>query len=190
FQVQTNIPIAGASVVNAGNASIDGVEGQFAFKATENWEFSTAFTYLDARLDDDVILANGTLVAGNAGDALPATPSWQASVSAQYDKPLSIGEDLEAYGRVDLYHTGSAINGTNASVALFGAQTATPETIPSYESGYLSFGVRKKDDWQIWLAVNNFWDEQAVTWIAPRFSDGRSYALRPREFVLGFYKPF
>lgn len=190
FQIQTALPGAGAVVVNAGNASLDGVEGQFAFKPTDRLEFSAAFTYLDATIDDDLFVGPQSIQVANAGDVLPATPKWKVNASVEYNHPIDFVEDAEVYVRFDANHIGNSVNGLASSVALFGAGTAEVENQPAYQLGYLSLGMRKEEDWEIWLSVNNIWNEQAVTYIWPRFSDGRQFTVRPREFRIGLYKPF
>ena len=67
--------------VNAGNASIDGWEGTIAYKISDNWEISAATTYLDAQIDEDIVINNGTIIAGRAGDALPVVPEWKTFAS-------------------------------------------------------------------------------------------------------------
>lgn len=189
YQIRLSLPVAGATTVNAGNASIDGLEAQFGFQATEKLEFSTAFTYLDARIDDAIVLNNGAIVAGAAGDALPAVPEWKASASMVYNTPLP-WSGLEGYARFDVSYVGESVNATNASIRLFGAETTVPAVQPSYELGDLSFGVRSDNGWEAWIAVNNLWDERAITYIYPRFSDDRVFTVRPREVRVGFYKDF
>ena len=188
FQIQAILPIAGSSIVNAGNASIDGIEAQLAFVPTTGLELSAAVTYLDARIDEDIVLANGAVIAGNAGDPLPATPDLKWSASAQYTGDLS--DSLEWYTRFDFSYTGSSVNGTNASVQLFGAGVTVPQTQPSYALGDFSIGVNADSGWSVWASVNNVWDERAITYIWPRFSDNRVFTVRPREFRLGVYKSF
>ncbi|MEM7503993.1 MAG: TonB-dependent receptor [Pseudomonadota bacterium] len=189
YQIRVTLPIAGPTTVNAGNASIDGVEGQFAFKLTDALEISTAFTYLDARVDDDILLNNGTIVAGEAGDPLPAVPEWKIAAGVQYDTELPWA-GMEGYARFDVSHVGESVNGTTASVSLFGASTTIPAVQPEYQLGDLSFGVRSDSGWEAWIAINNVWDERAITYIWPRFGDDRVFTVRPREIRVGFYKDF
>ncbi|MEM6913918.1 MAG: TonB-dependent receptor [Pseudomonadota bacterium] len=190
FQIQAIFPApaAGAAIVNAGNASIDGVEGQFAFKPTSDLELSLAATYIDATLDDDIVIGGGALIVGGEGDELPATPNWKLSAGILYTKELP-WSGLEGFSRFDYAYTGESVNGTAASLALFGSGSAIPATQPDYQIGDLSFGVRS-DDWEISLAINNVWDERAITYIWPRFADDRVFTVRPREIRLSLYKAF
>ena len=189
YQIRVALPIAGATTVNAGNASIDGFEAQFAFKPTPNWEFSLAMTYLDARIDDDISLNNGNIIAGEAGDALPAVPELKLAAGILYSTDLP-WSGYEGYARFDFYHTDDSVNATNASVLLFGAERSEPAHQPAYQTGYLSFGVKGENGWEAWMSINNIWDERAITYIYPRFADDRAFTIRPREFRVGIYKAF
>ena len=187
YQIRVRLPIAGATTVNAGNASIDGFEGQFALKPTVNWEFSLAFTYLDARIDEDISLNNGTIIAGEAGDALPAVPELKVAAGVLYSTTLPWA-GLEGYARFDFSHVDDSVNSTNASVLLFASGATLPAHQPAYQLGDLSFGVKADNGWEGWLSINNLWDERAITYIYPRFGDDRAFTVRPREIRIGIYK--
>ena len=189
YQIRVALPIAGATTVNAGNASIDGFEGQFAFKPSVNWEFSVALTWLDARIDDDISLNNGAIVAGQAGDALPAVPDLKVAAGMLYSTSLPWA-GLEGYARFDISHVDDSVNATNASILLFGAERSVPVHQPAYQIGDLSFGVKTDNGWEAWLSINNLWDERAITYVYPRFADDRAFTVRPREVRIGIYKAF
>ncbi|MFT4874647.1 TonB-dependent receptor [Congregibacter sp.] len=189
YQIQVQLPVAGSTTVNAGNASIDGVEGTFAFALSDHWEISGAATYLDARIDEDIILNNGTIVAGEAGDPLPVVPEWKIVASLEYNTDLPWA-GLSAMARFDYNFVDESVNGTNASVLLFGASATVPSVQPAYEIGSLYFSIDSEAGWSLWLGVDNLWDERALTFIVPRFGDDRAYTIRPREISLGWYKSF
>ena len=190
YQVRVSLPIAGATTVNAGNASIDGFEGQFGWAITEKLEISGNFTYLDAQIDEDIILPGGTAIAGEAGDPLPAVPEWKAAASLVYSTPLPWAS-LYGNARFDYSYTGDSVNATTASISLFGTSTTLPQEQPSYSLGNLRFAVGSEDNgWEAFLAINNVWDERAITYIWPRFGDDRVFTVRPRELRVGFWKTF
>ncbi|MEM8500230.1 MAG: TonB-dependent receptor [Pseudomonadota bacterium] len=189
YQIAVRIPVAGATTVNAGNASINGVEGQFALKPSEALEFSAAFTYLDTQIDDDIVLNDGAIMAGQAGDELPAVPELKATFSAAYSAPLP-WEGLTGTARFDYNYVAESVNATRASILLFGASNGEPRMQPSYSLGNLYFSVATEDDTEFWLGVDNVWDERAITYIYPRFGDDRVFTVRPRTVRLGIYKPF
>jgi len=190
YQIQVRIPIAGATTVNAGNASIDGAEGNVAIAFLADWEFSVAATYLDARIDDDIVINNGTILAGQAGDALPVVPQWKVHTSLQYNTDISWWSGVTGMARFDYNYVGESVNGTNASVSLFGASSSVPAVQPSYEVASLYFTLESEAGWSAWLGIDNLTDERALTFIAPRFSDNRAYTIRPREVSIGLYYDF
>ncbi|MEM1187407.1 MAG: TonB-dependent receptor [Pseudomonadota bacterium] len=191
YQLLTSVPIAGNATLNSGNASIDGFEGSFAFKATDYLEFSVAATYLDATIDQDVTFADGAVVAAVAGDKLPAVPEWKVFASLQYSEPLAFWPGMNGTARFDYNFVDESVNGTSASVALFGASTAPISVQPSYEIGSLYFTVEPdQGNWQVWLGIDNLWDERPLTFIAPRFGDERAFTIRPREVSLGIWYGF
>lgn len=191
YQLAVTIPSAGVTTVNVGNASIDGVEGTFAFQITENWEVSGAATYLDARIDEDVVLNGGTIVAGEKGDALPVVPDWKVAASLQYRTELPWGAGLSGVARFDYSYQGDSVNSTQASILLFGGASTEPQTQPSYDIGSLYFSVDSETGgWSAWVGIDNLWDERAITFIAPRFGDGRAFTVRPREISIGWTKWF
>ncbi|GHD38318.1 TonB-dependent receptor [Halioglobus pacificus] len=189
YQIQVDLPVAGSTTVNAGNASIDGAEGNIAFAFAEGWELSAAATYLDARIDDDIILNNGVIVAGEKGDPLPVVPEWKVAASLQYGTELP-WSGLTGVARFDYNYVDESVNGTNASVSLFGASTSSPQVQPSYDVGSLYFSVESVNGWSAWIGVDNLWDERAITFISPRFSDDRVFTLRPREISVGWRMDF
>lgn len=189
YQIRVALPVAGATTVNAGSASIDGFEGTLAFKITENWEVTAAATYLDARIDEAIILNNGVIRAGEAGDPLPAVPEWKTALSLQYNTELP-WDGLSAMARFDYNFVDESVNSTNASVLLFGADATVPRTQPAYDIGSLFFTVESDNGWTAWIGIDNLWDERAITFISPRFADDRVFTIRPREITAGWYKSF
>ena len=120
---------------------------------------------------------------------MPVVPEWKVTAGIQYRTQLP-WEGLSALARFDYAYTDESVNGTNASVSLFGASTSTPQTQESYDIGSLYFSVESDDGWSAWLGVDNLWDERAITFIWPRFSDNRVFTVRPREISAGVYFTF
>ncbi|MFT6693575.1 MAG: iron complex outermembrane receptor protein [Neolewinella sp.] len=192
YQLSVRIPEGvGVSTVNVGNASIDGVEGMMAFKISEKWELSSSATFLDAGIDDDVTFSEGLIVAAEAGDALPVVPEWKVAASLEYRTDLPF-EGLTGMARFDYNYTGESVNSTQASVLLFaGSGPTAVDTQPAYDIGSLFFTVESEENgWSAWIGIDNLWDERAITFIAPRFGDGRAFTIRPREISVGFWQSF
>jgi len=59
--------------------------------------------------------------------------------------------------------------------------------MPAYSIGNLIAGIGN-ESWSVRFAVNNITDERAVTYVPTRWTDGRQYVVRPREFTLTYRK--
>ncbi|MEM6300370.1 MAG: TonB-dependent receptor [Pseudomonadota bacterium] len=191
YQLLTSVPVAGTATLNAGNASIDGFEGSFAFKFTDELEFSLAATFLDATIDETVTFADGAVIAAVAGDELPAVPEWKVFASLQYNASLDWWPGMNGTARFDYNYVDDSVNATNASVALFGASSSPVSVQPAYDIGSLYFTVEPEEaNWSVWLGIDNLWDERPLTFIAPRFGDERAFTIRPREVSVGVWYSF
>lgn len=191
YQLRTDVPIAGATTVNAGNASIDGFEGSFAFKFSDALEFSIATTYLDATVDDTITFADGAVIAAVAGDTLPAVPDWKTFASLQYTAEVPWFPGLMGTARFDYNFVDDSLNATTASIQFFGDSNSPISEQPSYEVGSLYFTAEPEDgSWQVWLGIDNLWDERPLTYVNPRFGDERAFTIRPREVSVGFWLGF
>ena len=106
-----------------------------------------------------------------------------------YDTELPFN-GLSLTARLDYNFVDESVNGSTASVSLFGASTSLPATQPDYEiSSFVRHGEFRKR-LTAWLGVDNLFDERAITFIAPRFSDNRAFTIRPREITLGIFYEF
>ena len=178
--------------VNAGEAEIDGFETSFQFEATDNLTFDGALSYIEAEVTEAAIIDNqGTpevIIA--AGEELPLSPDLKFNLGAEYSFPVS-AVDGDGYVRFDFTYVDEQTNATSGSTLLTSSDYLRGEitTLESYEIGNLKVGV-DVEDWGVSLAVNNLWDERAITYKPTRWTDGRVYSNRPREFVVNFYKNF
>ena len=75
-----------ATTSNAGEASVKGIEAEFAFRPTEALDFNATLAYLDAKYD--VFFESGEDFSGNR---LANSPKWVYSFGAQYSKDLDTG---------------------------------------------------------------------------------------------------
>ena len=101
LQVQ-RILNAAAVLVNAANARVRGIEGEFTIKPFVGFELSGNASYLDAKftsfLSEDS--ARPTLGLINlAGNRLPQAPKYTANLAAQYSLPVG-GGDIRLRGEV------------------------------------------------------------------------------------------
>ncbi|MEM8683090.1 MAG: hypothetical protein AAGF72_06650, partial [Pseudomonadota bacterium] len=135
--------------------------------------------------------ADGAVVAAVAGDSLPAVPQWKTFASLQYSAEPEWLRGLRGTARFDYNFVDDSLNATTASIAFFGDSNSPISEQPSYEIGSLYFTVEPSDSsWQVWLGIDNLWDERPLTYVNPRFGDERAYTIRPREVSVGFWKGF
>ncbi len=177
-------------VANVGNASSQGVEFQIDAAAGENWTMGLNFTYLDAKVDDEVNVS----IPVPAGSPLPLSPEWKGSAYAQYDWPVSWfgGRANNAFARLQWSYTDEMLN-------IFEPLTLddgpSPQIVqPSYNIGDLRVGTGG-DDWTVHLFVNNLTDERAILFANPFefdyfFGRARETVNRPREYGIRFIKNF
>ncbi len=175
---------------NIGSATMKGIEGEFALKASQELELSTAFTLIDAQSDVTVPFGDTGLIAVSKGERLPTVADFKMSASAQYTTDMKMfGNDAEGVFRFDFTHVGDSTNGIPGSIFLFGDTGAAPQIQESYNLGNLSMVV-KVDDFDFSLKLSNVWDERAQLFIHPRFNDNRSITNVPRNITFGVRKNF
>ena len=106
---------------NGQRARSKGVEITATARPIEGLALVLNGAYTDAELRDDTVPASGglNLTGGLAGDQLPYSPTWQTSLSADYDWQLSDG--VSAYVGTSLRLLGDQVAGFNAAYrAAFG----------------------------------------------------------------------
>lgn len=205
--------VSGATLVglspitkNGEGAETKGFEVSFDAAVTERFSLRGSYSYAQAELTDDapnLITALdppgfGTVyVDGEAGDRLPGSPEYQASLYAEYNMPLSSGLDLDfAYG---FTASGDVLTRTGAR----GGGIA----LPAFQIHNASVRLSAPGaDWAVTAYVDNIWDEYAETGarstplanqVLEDADGGPVYArnfftnvLPPRKFGLRFTKTF
>jgi iron complex outermembrane receptor protein len=79
------------AVINAGSATIKGVEAQFTYRLTENLQFNGFAGYTDAKYNSFIALdANGNPV-DLTNQPFVAAPEWTSRLAALYQHPLADG---------------------------------------------------------------------------------------------------
>jgi iron complex outermembrane receptor protein len=175
-------------IANIGNASSQGVEMQFDWAATENFTLGANATWLDATLDEDVVVT----IEVPKGSRLPLSPKIKGAMYAQYDWPVDWGSANNAWVRLQWSYTGSMYNQLEP---LSVEDSNTPQIKqPSYNIGDLRFGI-DSDNWSMQLYINNLTDERAVLFANPYEFDyawGRSRITtnRPRQFGIRWIQRF
>lgn len=172
-------------VTNAGAARLRGIEIEATARPLPGLDLSANFSYIDAVLTQDQVNSSIILTAnaGRAGDRLTAIPRESGSISAAYRWPVF--GDFEGMARLDYTYTGSAptqLRITNANY----------EMRPSYQLANARIGLESQS-FDIYLFVNNLFDEDAVTSINTNTGQGilqRITTAQPRTFGINLRKSF
>jgi outer membrane receptor protein involved in Fe transport len=161
---------------NAGQAEIRGLELEYLWRPTDQFEIGGSATWLSAELS-----APSDVLAGGVpeGARLPVSPEFKFAVFAQYTLPIE-ALDGAFYVRGDYSYTGDSVNSI---------EPTTANTQAAYEVVNLQGGL-EREDWRINLFVNNLFDERAQLFINPYFFDTRVTPNRPREIGLTITRDF
>ena len=172
----------GQVTVNAGEAEINGFETNFAWAATEGLTFDGAATFTDSEVTEGADIAGETVIA--VGEQLPLSPELKYSLGVEYGFPMG---NSDAFLRLDYSFVDEQTNATSGSGLLTSSYLlrGVITTLPSYSIANLKFGWGT-DKYNISLALNNVADERAYTYKPTRWTDGRLYSVRPREFVMRY----
>lgn len=159
------------------NAEIRGIEAEFAFRATENFEFGGSYAYLDAQYTSDAVSNLGVLPYN--GNQLTRSPENQFNVYAALDLPIASGT---ARARVDYNWTGD----------FFFDPSNAPETlVDAYGTvdARLSWGPDNAN-WDISLWGRNLTDETYPVHIIKNLDIAFSVFAPPRTFGAQFRMRF
>jgi iron complex outermembrane receptor protein len=186
--------------VNAGDATIKGVEFETAFRPVEGFLIDTSLSYLDFKYDrfgtfsstnpttgavTNVSVGGPTNINGpQFGDYAPYTPKWKWSVGAQYEVDLgdvgSVTPRLDASFQGDVY-TNSANRSSNR--------------IDGYTVANARLTWRNVEkDLEISGEVTNLFDKYYYLTINDQTPGAQGYAQaqpgRPREWAVSVKKKF
>jgi outer membrane receptor protein involved in Fe transport len=140
-------------ITNAGSASVRGLEAEMTARPFNSLTLAVNATYTDAKLSENQ--TNSQVVApGLKDDRIPFIPTFQAGLTAQYERPLR--GNLSGFARIDARRVGSSLSD-------FRPGATFTRRIDSYELVNLRFGVDAQDDrWGAYVYVNNVLDETAI----------------------------
>jgi len=187
----------GQITANAGEAEINGFETNFALAASEHWTFDGALTFTDSEVTEGASIGTEA-VAGefedqpiviiSAGEQLPLSPELKWSLGVEYGFPVG---NSDGFLRLDYSYVDEQTNATQGSTLLTSSTFLRGEitTLPSYEIANLVLGWGN-ESWDVSFTVKNLADERALTYKPTRWTDGRVYSVRPREFFLRYRKNF
>ncbi len=176
----------GQLTVNAGEAEIEGVEMNFALAASERLRLDGSFSYTTSEVTEGASIGDAVVIS--PGEKLPLSPETKYSLGVEYNFPV---KTTDGYVRLDYSYVGEQTNGTQGSALLTSSSILRGEiaTLPSYDTANLIMGL-DKDTWSLRFAVDNITDERALTYKPTRWTDGRIYSVRPREYTLTYRMNF
>jgi iron complex outermembrane recepter protein len=154
------------NITNAGKASLQGIEVDLQWKATDSLTVYGGFALQKAELAEDFcrsLDANGDQLSptdcllidpdGFApdGQRLPTTPEFKANLTGRYEFPL---------GGLDSYIQGSLVHNGDATSATLPFEADALGKMDAYTLFNISFGI-EKEHWRAELFVDNATDERA-----------------------------
>jgi len=132
------------TVVNAGDATIDGFEAEITSSLTNNFDLAFSLGYVDAEYDEfllegAVALAPGGGLLDLSNNELRRAPELVANINANYTHPLDDGGDLifnVGYTWNDDYESDTIYQSGAAETDLAGNPTANLRTDEFSQDGY------------------------------------------------------
>ncbi|MGK2927797.1 MAG: TonB-dependent receptor [Lysobacterales bacterium] len=189
IQIQTEDPqpaFFAVGILNFPEATIDGVEADFSFAASENITLNGTLGYNDASLSETATLWPGTDVEKTAPDGtrLPLMPKWKYSLTSRFDFDSTLWS-ANPYFLATWTYNGDSLNsleGIQASINQAGVRVT-----PSYDILNFRFGL-DADGWSATLFVDNLLNEYAPLFFSERYTQTRATVLPPRTFGISFRK--
>ncbi len=173
-------------VLNAGQATVKGVELDFAASVTDNFSIQGGIGYLDAQVGEGEEVAPAIDLNGNEfsidGNRLPRAPRWTLNLAGEYTVP--IGSDLDGFFRVEGSYRSSffeQIDNGESSFTEAGAPLQLEE-VDGYTLVNVRLGIRS-DNFRISVYGENLLNETTPIGIRYQISlAGQVIALVRREF--------
>lgn len=175
-------------IANAGQAQIEGIEGDLNWRATDSLTLNASGTYTDAHLTEPYCKAppcDGSPDAPN-GQQLPITPRFKADATARYEFELA---NFNAHLQAALAYQGSSWTDLRTFERdVIGKQ-------PAYTVANFAAGIGE-DNWTVELSLDNAFDERAQQYryseCTPGVCGPEVYVIpnRPRTVALRFGQKF
>jgi outer membrane receptor protein involved in Fe transport len=189
IQIQTEDPqpaFFAVGILNFPQATIDGVEADFSFAATQNITLNGTLGYNDASLSEEATLWPGTDSERTAPDGtrLPLMPEWKYSLTGRFDFDATLW-GAAPYFLATWTYNGDSLNsleGIQASINQAGVRVT-----PSYDILNFRFGLDAAG-WSASLFVDNLFNEYAPLFFSERYTQTRATVLPPRTFGISFRK--
>jgi iron complex outermembrane receptor protein len=149
---------------NIPKSSIKGFELEFIARPSRNFVVSTAFTYIDAKIDKFSGVNASGVAANFAGTRIPLTPKYQIGTNADWTIPLS--DRYEGF-------LGASLNFRSDTTAIIGGDINPAAAIspggkifelPSYATLDLRAGIKSPDDkWRFSIWGKNITNSYYLT---------------------------
>jgi iron complex outermembrane receptor protein len=186
------------SIVNAGNAKVEGLESEIEWAVDDHLSLSIAGTGL-LRVETTTVFCKpsplgvpqstctGDAIDSPAGTQLPVTPKLKVNGTARYG--FAVGE-YKSFAQVSLVHQSSTTYGLENTAPLVG-------NTPSFTTVDLSAGTGL-NNWHVEAYIENAFDKRGELGRNSECNDGTGYCvsnahvypIRPMQFGLKFGQKF
>jgi iron complex outermembrane recepter protein len=186
-------------IVNAGDATVKGIEADISAKPTDGFTATLAFSYNDASLDKNFCNSvdpsfactlpapNGddNFISAAKGTQLPTTPKFKGSLTLRYEHDVGLGR---------MHYQAAATNQSEAFADLRDSDRAVTGLLRARSNVDLSFGL-SSDSWRVEAFVNNVGDNRgdvrnSTACAASVCSRVYTVPTQPRTFGLKFGQDF
>lgn len=187
------------SILNVGNASVKGIEGELSWLAFQGLTLSLSGTYVDAKTTNDFCEADkltglvthscdAAHLVAPSGTQLPVTPKFKGDLTARYT--FKAGE-FDSFVQAALFHQGSATFGLEA------IHNAAVGDTPAFSTLDLSAGMGR-NHWNLEAFIQNVTDERGELGRFSQCNDfalycnqhARVYPIKPQFFGIKFAQSF
>ncbi len=191
IQIETEDPqpaFFAVGIVNFPQATIDGVEAEMHWAATNNVTLSGALGWNDAKLSEDATLWPGTDSEKTAykGTRLPLMPEWKFSLTGRIDFDSTLW-GAQPWMLATWTYNGDTVNsldGIQSSINQAGVRTTSAYNILNARIGLDGNG------WSAALFIDNLTNEYATLFFSERYTQTRATVLPPRTIGINFRKDF
>ncbi|MGH8251034.1 MAG: TonB-dependent receptor [Steroidobacteraceae bacterium] len=166
IQLAAGLTCGFVGVLNAGDATTQGVELELTAQASNAWRFNLAASYNETKFTD-VEAATGYI----DGETVPDSPEMNASAGVQYD--FNLGSEWSGFARADYQYVG------DIERIFLGAQPRN-FTQDAYGTGNVRLGF-SRNNLALEFFGRNVTDERAVVFIANPALGADQVIIRPRE---------
>jgi iron complex outermembrane recepter protein len=184
---------------NLADARINGVEGDFTLRATQELTINSGFSYNDSKLTADKLRQAGLNALVPLGSPLSLSPKFQGNVRVRYEKELESG--LKPFVQVGVNWAGRTIASVvdNTSVLYTGANSTingvlvtegtviTPLPSAFKQPGYHTFNAAigvSKDQWSLELFGENLGNARPQLFTSGNDGNVRTTTTRPLSIGL------